>query len=97
MHEQPPAVGAIKSLEVMFNRFSDEDKIIIQEAIFNDTRNVPIENAMENIRDDETARTIMREFRSYIEMKKQSATREKLKTKAAEIMEYVCRAATPQE
>ena len=76
-------------LKGWFQALSNDEQLIIENDIFNDVESIPIEQALENIKDQEVARGIMNRFRTYLEMKSSGVSKEDLKKEAEDLRKYI--------
>ena len=78
-----------RPLAYWFHRLSSEAKAIIEVEIFNTSKAIPLETALDAITDHETARGIMERFRRYLAHKESKLGNAELKIEADEIAAYV--------
>ncbi len=76
-------------LKGWFQEMSQNDQTIIENDIFNDVESIPMEEVLENIKDQEVARGIMSRLRIYLEMKENRVPMEELKKEAKDLREYI--------
>lgn len=77
-------------LENFFNKMDPEDRLTIENDIFNSSGATPMENALSAITDLEEARMVMRQFGEYIK-DREFLSRELRLARAEEIHEFIDR------
>ena len=83
-------------LKYWYRQMSEADKLTVEVDVFNALGEVPIEFAMDNVHDQESARSIMGMFRNYIELKNAKADRGELRSEAKAINAYITKIVLPE-
>ena len=89
MSEQGEINAVEFPLKGWFQEMSQDDQAIIENDIFNNVESVPMEQALDEIKDQEVARGITSRLRDYLEMKNKGVPKEDLKKEAKDLREYI--------